>query len=485
VPLPPDTERDTRLLFAFRPADLPWVLAAILASAVFVVLPLPLVARIVLGMLVPGIGLVGLAVGAPEHLARLRRAWSDSPGRYIGQPTAGNVRARYPGGALGVALEVLPPPSAGRGGPDLDGERAAWVRVLRRLKSAAAPAAVTVEMVPDAPPQPGWELPAGLPLPPGYGRFAEMRRSHFEALVRDGRAQRPRVLLRLAVSERSAAGVDPALRLDRLANGVAAELQATGALALPVDIDVLRGAGDPEPAPAAEPTAPPAKARLGIGMPLRLGRLWQPPSKEPPEAPAEKPAEAVPIWPDPDGWSAIEGRTWDIGLVVLGALPRVGASTALASWARGRPDRGRWALLDANPDRPGGLRLAFQGDVVSVPTSGTPEEAARAVVAASRALRVEGKWPAVDLGSPPPVTELLRAHPAVTVAAQAAAVAVVTRQDAAALFATERLLNALAALGAAGVRVWVAAYDTADPVTLAEMRGLFGCEVEEAPLRRL
>jgi len=66
-------------------------------------------------------------------------------------------------------------------------------------------------------------------------------------------------------------------------------------------------------------------------------------------------------------------------------------------------------------------------------------------------------------------------------AEQAAAVAVVTRQDAAALFAAQRLLSTLRACGAAEVRVWVAAYDTADSVTLAEMCALLGVPVEEAP----
>jgi NAD(P)-dependent dehydrogenase (short-subunit alcohol dehydrogenase family) len=90
-------------------------------------------------------------------------------------------------------------------------------------------------------------------------------------------------------------------------------------------------------------------------------------------------------------------------------------------------------------------------------------------------------WAALDLGSPPLLTDQLRAHPLVRLAAEAAAVAVVTRQDAVALLAAQRLLGALRASGAGEVRVWVAAYDTSDPVTLAEMRALFGCEVEEAP----
>lgn len=50
------------------------------------------------------------------------------------------------------------------------------------------------------------------------------------------------------------------------------------------------------------------------------------------------------------------------------------------------------------------------------------------------------------------------------------------------MYATYRLLNTLRACGATEGRVWVAAYDTADPLTLAEMCATLGVPVEEVPL---
>ncbi len=220
-------------------------------------------------------------------------------------------------------------------------------------------------------------------------------------------------------------------------------------------------------------------------------------------------------WPDLDALAAEAGHTYDIGLAVLGALPRVGATTALVRWADRRRDAALWALVDVNLDRLGGLVLAagvapsYQGwwegpaetttrlssgamvigsgsieggaadDAI---TGASREEAAIRLGDACRTLRAGAvRAVAVDLGSPPPLTSRARAHPLVRVAAGAAAVAVVMRQDAQSIYATTRLLNALRACGATEVTVWVAAYDTSDPVTLAELRGLFGCPVEEAP----
>ncbi len=111
MPLPPDTERDTRLLYLFRPAALPWVLITLMWAVVFVAWPFPGVVKRMLGAALPAGVLGALAADAPERLARRRRYWRDGPERYQGQATPGNVRAQYPAAAtLGVALEVLPPP---------------------------------------------------------------------------------------------------------------------------------------------------------------------------------------------------------------------------------------------------------------------------------------------------------------------------------------------------------------------------------------
>ena len=220
-------------------------------------------------------------------------------------------------------------------------------------------------------------------------------------------------------------------------------------------------------------------------------------------------------WPDLDALAAEAGRTYDIGLAVLGALPRVGATTALVRWAERRGDAAIWALVDANLDRPGGLALAAavapsrhgwwggtaetmtrlpSGAVVIGPGSiggggeddaiagASGDEAATRLTDACRILRAGVvRAVAVDLGSPLPLTRGSRAHPLVRLAAEAGAVAVVMRQDAHSIYATTRLLNALRACGATCVAVWVAAYDTSDPVTLDELREIFGCPVEEAP----
>ena len=567
VPLPPDTERDTRLLYLFRPAALPWVLGALLWAVVFMVLPLPVAAKMALGVLLPGCALGALAADAPERLTRRRRYWRDDPGRYAGQATAGNVRARYgTDGTLGVALQVQPPPWTGRGGDELDAERSAWVHAARRLKSGRAGVAVAVEMVADAPPRPGWEVPADLPLAPGFARFAEMRQRHYAALVGEGRAMRPRALLRVAVRDGAAAGVAPELHLDRVVNGVAGELQAVGVMALPLDLDLVleMGAGNedagrdaprgalaeaalaagepegepvaspageaavPEPVAAADPAAPgtvpsdgaaprpslrlPRLPDIGGALPtLRLPR-WAARTAVSHRNGAEA-EHGASVWPDLDALAAEAGRTWDVGLAVLGALPRVGTSSALLGWAACRRDP--VVLVDANLERPGGLWLAGGLGVppdgpgwlepgeptcrATAPCGATvvgqgaggdgpcdaPTAAGRLMAAVRGSLRgAAGNATviALDLGNPAPLTERLRAHPLVDLAArEAAAVAVVTRQDAAAMYAAYRLLNTLHARGATEVRVWVAAYDTTDPLTLAEMRATLGVPVEEAP----
>jgi diguanylate cyclase (GGDEF)-like protein len=575
IPLPPDTERDTRLLYLFRPAALPWVLGAMLWAVVFMVLPLPVAAKLALGVVLPAGALGALAADAPERLMRLRRYWRDGPERYAGQATPGNVRALYPNdGTLGVALEVLPPPWTGRGGADLDGERGAWVRAARRLKSGRANAAVTVEMVADSPPRPGWEVPEDLPLAPGYERFAELRQRHFEALVREGRAMRPRTLLRVAVGNGATGGVAPELHLDRVTNGIAGELQAVGVMALPLDLDLLRematgteegredvggaseaegtnGTGEVERSPQAVsgPLGTPSDNPVPVAdaAPVQAAAGTMPSVPRPvirlPKLPAFSVAmpslhrhrlpvrasdagcvlattEATseggsPVWPDLDALAADAGRTWDVGLAVLGALPRVGTSSALLGWAAQRRDPSCVVLVDANLERAGGLWLACgkglppdgpgwlePGDPAcravapcgaAVIGQGAGEDgpcdppfAAGRLIAAVRGSlrRAAGDETviALDLGSPSPLTDRLRAHPLVELAArEAAAVAVVTRQDAAAMYAAYRMLNTLRARGATEVRVWVAAYDTADPLTLAEMRATLGVPVEEAP----
>jgi hypothetical protein len=70
IPLPPNTERDTRLLFAFRPAALPWLLGALLWGTAAFVLPMAAAAKVPLGLLLPGGALAALAADAPERVAR-------------------------------------------------------------------------------------------------------------------------------------------------------------------------------------------------------------------------------------------------------------------------------------------------------------------------------------------------------------------------------------------------------------------------------
>lgn len=578
VPLPPDTERDTRLLFFFRPAALPWVLGALVWALTCTVLPLPTPAKLVLGIIVPVAGLGALAADAPERLALLRRYWRDGAERYAGQPTPGNVRATYPNeGTIGVVLGVLPPPSTGRGGEDLDAERAAWVHAARRLKSGRATAAITVEMVADSPPSAGWEVPPDLPLAPGYGRFSGLRQRHFEALVRDGRAMRARTLMRVAVRQGTVAGVAAELHLDRVANGVAGELQAIGVMALPLDLDLVRGMADeapgeaeaasqsqaaeesaPQPvigppetmaAPAdgavspgttegtadgvEEQSAPPPASRLRLpnlhsllDRNLAVPGLLRFPAlglrvREAAESSAAmadgSPGGGPVVWPDLEALAEDAGRTWDVGLAVLGALPRVGASTALLGWAAQHRDPSRVVLVDAAMERAGGVWLA-SGKGATPPDgpgwmeAGDPgcraiapcgtiiisqgqregEAGSDAAAVASRLMAaVRGPLRrcagvetviAVDLGSPAPLTADLRANPLLVMAAQeAAAIAIVTRQDAAAMYATYRLLTTLRTCGIGEIRVWVAAYDTADPLTLAEMRATLMVPVEEAP----
>lgn len=606
-PLPADTGRDTKILGLFPPSTIPALLAAGITGVVALVFPgLAVGWKLLVGLLFPGAVITGLATDAPSKARRWHRFLSDSPGRYIGHPTPGHVRAQYPDGSLGVALAVLPPPAVGRDGASFEAERVAWVHVARRLKAGRTSVAISVEMVPDAPPEPGWEVPPDIALPTGVGRFATLRREHFARLVASGRAMRPQVLLRCAGAKASW-GRQPELHLDRLVNGVAGELQAVDALALPVDFGAVRDVAAAQvvvgsargdegedawalptyPMPATEEPTPcrddgrttpvgdgaeggatgamptaeavrviPADLRaaepepvsavpssIGEGVPILTPTTaprtphtplhwpeWRLPSmavslarglRRPPvgrSAPVSvaDPGEAGGAyldWPDLDALAQEAGRTWDIGLCVLGAVPRVGASTALVAWARARPDGAAWTLVDANLGRPGGVAFALGGEPAggpgwrnapqwSGPTSiggmrcwepgrPTPEEEAErgvpamdeALVAACRSLRERnGGLVAVDLGSPDPVDGRMHLHPLLRLAARdAAAVAVVTRQDAQAVFAARRMLGALDAAGAREVVVWVAAYDTADPVTLAELRGVFGCEVAEAP----
>ncbi len=579
--LPADTAKDTRILYYFQPSSLPVLFGVGLAAVVLLIVPLPLVARLLGGVVLPGGTLVALAADVPARVARRVRLRTDGAHNYLAAASGAvshdvEVRARFPGDRIGTARSLLPPGEAGRDGDSMEMERIAWIRVGRRLKAARATAVVSAEMVPDLPPRPGWEVPADLPVPPGTARFAAMRAAHFQALVDGGRARRPQVLLRVAGRSRAAA-VSQELYIDRLTNGIAAELQGVGVLAVPVPLGLLdamageelgdgagtapKGAGAAAPnggdtsgapggpaepaagkvsqergaialvaeAPAVEaPFLPPSPSggmqclRPGLvratpvirwaTLPTLLGaRLARSPRGRS-DLVAAGPVATAPVpvpsgWPDPEGFLAATGLYPDLGLAVLGALPRVGASTALAAWAAGRADAAGWTLLDANAERPGGLSLAvpIEGentargegprralDIRSLWSVGpgrrpqepaSPVETAAATAAAIRRLRDGGAARvAVDLGSPPALDDHLRAHPLVRLAAErAAAVAVVTRQDAAALFAAHRLLNALRACGAGDVRVWVAAYDTRDAVTLAEMAATFGEVVEEAP----
>jgi len=188
-----------------------------LTMAVAMIPPLPLAAKLPLGVLLP-LAVLAVAAHVPAKAACWRRFPRDTPARYQAQSTPGNVRERFADGLLAVALSILPPGWTGRGGDSLEMERAAWVRVGRRLKAARAQAAFTVEMVPDEPPQPGWEVPGDLPLPSGAARFgaanpptADRPRSSLTRFgQRPGRARAPtkRPLMRFTGDERAGVHVD-------------------------------------------------------------------------------------------------------------------------------------------------------------------------------------------------------------------------------------------------------------------------------------
>ena len=218
------------------------------------------------------------------------------------------------------------------------------------------------------------------------------------------------------------------------------------------------------PVPA-EDVGPQPKAVLRLPR-VSLPRVAWPTAREP--APAVPEASGC-EWPTP----APTGLT----LVVFGALPRVGTTSALVAWA------GAWGrevvLMDANVERPGGVALAMGVDHPPVPwwereevvpgagrlvglplvvrDAPAPGDLARLLV--ERVRRLHHAQPlayvAVDCGSPPALAANGLAHPWVIMAAGGPAVAVVTRDDPAALLAARGLVNALRASGDPDVRVWL------------------------------
>jgi hypothetical protein len=98
IPLPPDTKRDARLPFLFRPSALPWVLGAVLWGVAVFILPAPAAAKALLGLVLPG-----------GWRCRARcRGWGDHGPVGLGRraPAGGAVApgGRQPGAARRAAL---------------------------------------------------------------------------------------------------------------------------------------------------------------------------------------------------------------------------------------------------------------------------------------------------------------------------------------------------------------------------------------------
>lgn len=199
--------------------------------------------------------------------------------------------------------------------------------------------------------------------------------------------------------------------------------------------------------------------------------------RAPPPEQGETPAWWA--WPECTGGPGLD-------LAVLAALPRSGATRALAAWALGR---GQALLVDANPDRQGLGRVLggaqamvgwasvmdASGATAAVqrlpggflyaealwPRSGGAPSADDWVACLDRAVRLwrlSGLGPiAADMGSPPP-PDRGELHPIVRYAGKASHVAVVAQSDPEGLFAGRAVIDAVRACGAVDVQAWIVGY---------------------------